>query len=89
MKSTVSKEFRERLERLPAPVQGQAARAYSLWQSDPWHPSLQFKRVGQRQPIYAVRIGLGYRALGLREGDIVHWFWVGSHADYDELLRRL
>jgi hypothetical protein len=40
-------------------------------------------------PFYSVRVGLGYRALGLREGEHVYWFWIGSHAEYDELLRRL
>jgi hypothetical protein len=36
-----------------------------------------------------VRIGIGHRALALRETDHVCWFWIGSHADYDELLQRL
>jgi hypothetical protein len=45
--------------------------------------------VSRRQPIYSVRIGIGYRALGLREEDRVFWFWIGSHAEYDELLKRL
>jgi hypothetical protein len=36
-----------------------------------------------------VRIGLAYRALGVRDGDDVVWFWIGSHADYDQLLREL
>jgi hypothetical protein len=85
----VSREFRQQLARLPAAVQEQAARAYALWRSNPYHNSLQFKRVSQRQPIYAVRIGLGYWALGLREADHLYRFWTGSHAEYDELLRRL
>jgi hypothetical protein len=85
----VTQEFRQQLARLPAVVQEQAARAYALWRSNPDHNSLQFKRVSQRQPIYAVRIGLGYRALGLREAEQIYWFWIGSHAEYDELLRRL
>ncbi len=38
------------------------------------------------EPIYSVRISRGYRALGLRDGDLVTWFWIGSHADYDKLL---
>lgn len=89
MTSSVTKEFRQQLARLPAVVQEQAARAYALWRSNPYHNSLQFKRVSQRQAIYAVRIGLGYRALGLRDADHIYWFWLGSHAEYDELLRRL
>lgn len=57
--------------------------------SNPQHPSLQFKRISQTQPVYSVRIGIGYRALGLRDADHVYWFWIGSQAEYDELLKRL
>jgi hypothetical protein len=28
-----------------------------------------------------VRIGDHYRAIGIREGDIVAWFWIGTHED--------
>jgi hypothetical protein len=34
-----------------------------------------------------VRIGLAYRALGVRDGEEIIWFWIGSHAHYDRLLR--
>jgi hypothetical protein len=87
--SSVTREFRQQLARLPVTVQEQASRAYALWRSDPYHTSLQFKRVSPRQPIYSVRVGLGYRALRLREEDHIYWFWIGPHAGYDELLRRL
>lgn len=30
-----------------------------------------------------VRIGEHYRALGLREGDIIAWFWIGTHEEYN------
>jgi hypothetical protein len=26
--------------------------------------------------------------LGLVEGDEITWFWIGSHAEYDRLIRR-
>jgi len=26
--------------------------------------------------------------LGRIKNDTVHWFWIGSHADYDRLLTR-
>ena len=89
MNSSVTKEFRKQLDALPTEVQEQADRAYSLWRLDPYHPSLQFKQVSRGQPIYSVRVGLGHRALGLREGDHVYWFWIGSHAQYDDFLKRL
>jgi hypothetical protein len=53
---------------------------------DSSHPSLRFKLVHPTRPIYSVRIGLGYRALGVRDADTIVWFWIGSHDDYDRLL---
>lgn len=70
-------------------IQDQAARAYDLWRANPYHPSLQFKHVGRRQPVYSVRIGIGYRALGLEDDGHLYWFWIGPHTEYDDLLRRL
>jgi mRNA-degrading endonuclease RelE of RelBE toxin-antitoxin system len=89
MKSSVTKAFRKQLSQLPESVQEQATKAYALWRSDLYHNSLQFKRVSQRQPIYSARVGLNYRVLGLLEEDHIYWFWIGTHAEYDELLGRL
>ena len=33
--------------------------------------------------ICVVRIGNHYRAVGLREGDVVAWFWIGTHEEYN------
>jgi hypothetical protein len=54
--SVITAGFRERLGRLPEAVRHQASRAYALWRSDPRHPSLQFKRVSARHPIYSARV---------------------------------
>ncbi|MGL5831975.1 MAG: type II toxin-antitoxin system RelE family toxin [Waterburya sp.] len=89
MKSSVTKTFRKQLSDLPASVQQQAAKAYILWQEDPYHPSLQFKRVSQRQQIYSARVSLNYRVLGLLESDQIYWYWIGAHNEYDELLKRM
>ena len=71
------------------PVRRQAREAYHRWVTDPWHPGLQFKSVHTQQPIWSVRVSLGWRALCRRSGDVAIWFWIGSHADYDALLTRL
>ncbi len=70
-------------------MQDQARLAYRLFRNNPEHPSLRFKPVHPKRPIYSARVGLGYRALAVRDGDAVIWFWIGSHADYDHLLKRL
>jgi hypothetical protein len=89
MKSSLTKAFRKKLNGLPASVQEQATKAYALWRSDPYHNSLQFKRVSQRQPIYSARVSLDYRVLGLLEGDRIYWFWIGTHTEYKALLKHL
>jgi hypothetical protein len=70
-------------------VQTQARLAYRLFEQDPFHPSLQFKQVHPIRPIFSARVGLGYRALAVRVRNEAIWFWIGSHADYDNLLDRL
>jgi hypothetical protein len=52
-------------------------------------PGLRFKQVHPTEPIYSVRISRNYRALGVREDDAMIWFWIGSHADYDDLISRM
>jgi hypothetical protein len=41
------------------------------------------------RPIFSARVGLGYRTLGVQEGDDIVWFRIGSHAEYDQLLSQL
>ncbi|MBI4310798.1 MAG: hypothetical protein HY681_03360, partial [Chloroflexi bacterium] len=81
--------FRKAFSELPAPVQRQVREAYRLFQDNPHHPGLWFKQVHPSRPIYSVRIGLHYRALGVRDGDVMVWFWVGSHEQYDRLVMGL
>jgi len=87
--SQLTEDFLACYARLPASVRAQARRAYRLWRSDPSHPGVQFKRVHARAPIFSARVGLGWRALGLLEGNTVTWFWIGSHAEYDTLIAHL
>jgi mRNA-degrading endonuclease RelE of RelBE toxin-antitoxin system len=89
MKSSVTKAFRKKLKKLPSTIQEQATKSYALWQSDLYHNSLHFKRVSQSQEIYSARVNLDYRVLGLLEDDHIYWFWIGSHTEYDEILKRL
>lgn len=89
MRSFTQPGFWKAYRRLPEHARRQAREAYRLFMANPHHSSLQFKRVGQRRPVYSVRVSTDYRALGVRdEGDIV-WFWIGPHHEYDRLLRRM
>jgi hypothetical protein len=89
MISETTATFRERVRELPAAVRLLSRHAYRLWLSNPRHPSLQFKRIHVREAIYSVRIGIHWRALCVLEGDAATWFWIGSHAEYDALIKRM
>ncbi len=86
MKSRVTRDFRLCFARLPERIQRLAGANYKLWRQAPHHPSLAFKRVGRKYPTYSIRIGLGWRALGFKDDDVVVWFWIGSHAEYERLI---
>jgi hypothetical protein len=75
--------FWDLYDALPAEVRVQADKQYALFSQNPFHPSLRFKQVG---PFWSVRISYSYRALALRESDVLTWFWIGTHADYDKLI---
>jgi hypothetical protein len=71
-------------------IQALATGVYSVWSATPDHPGLHFKCVSERHAVFSVRIGLRWRALGYREvilgEDTVTWFWIGSHAEYDQMI---
>ena len=75
-------------DELPEDVKEKARRSYRFWRRNPNHPSLQSKKVHTREPIYSVRVGIGWRVLGLREDAAIYWFWIGRHAEYERLLRQ-
>jgi len=89
MNSRTTAEFRALFARLPERVQQQARAADHRFQQNPHHPGLRFRPVHPTEPIYSVRVGLHYRAVGLLDGEEILWFWIGSHADYDALLTQM
>lgn len=86
MKSRTTQRFRSCFGQLPRDIQQRAREVYFRFRANPLHPSLRFKRVHDVQPIYSVRISLEYRALGLRDGEDMIWFWIGHHDEYERLL---
>jgi hypothetical protein len=89
MKSYTTRQFRQLFASLPRHVQHQARQAYRLFRQNTAHPGLHFKRVYKDPPMYSARVGIGYRAVGVLDGDTITWFWIGSHANYNKLLAEL
>lgn len=88
MKSLTTPTFWRLYDELPEQVQRRADSAYRLWRINPHAHGLHFKRVGRNRPIYSVRIGQGFRALGILERDTIVWFWIGAHDVYERLLKQ-
>jgi hypothetical protein len=84
MRHFASRKFWDAYQALPESVRTLADKNYALLKADPKHPSLHLKRDGD---YWSVRVGLGYRALAVEVDDGLLWFWIGSHARYDELIR--
>jgi hypothetical protein len=89
VKSQTTEKFRTLFAAASAERQARILAAYKLWSTNPGHPSLRFKKVHERLPIYSARVDLDWRAVGILKDDTVVWFWVGSHQDYDALLKAI
>ncbi len=89
MKSVRTREFHTLYDALPLAVQRQADKAYAQFEHDPTYSGLNFKSVGGDPSWYSARISITYRALCRRAADGTYvWFWIGTHAEYDKLLKQ-
>ena len=89
MTSDTSDEFWECYRTLPEGVRQTARRCYALWAANHTHPGLHFKRLGDTS-FYSVRVGAHHRAVGLEDQtDVITWFWIGTHEEYNHLIRNL
>jgi hypothetical protein len=79
-------EFWTRYDALPESTQALARSKYALFEREPFHPSLGLKQKGE---VWTVDVGRRHRAIAYRTGDEFHWFWIGSHEAYNQLLRRV
>jgi hypothetical protein len=85
MKHRASPRFWRHYRALPQEIQQLADRGYQMLLQDPRHPSLHFKRIGR---VWSARVGLHRRALAAEWNEEIVWIWIGTHAEYDLLLRR-
>lgn len=78
-----TRQFWECYATLPVHVRVTADKNYELLKADANHPSLHLKKAGK---YWSVRVGSSHRALGLEIKDGFLWFWIGSHAEYDQII---
>lgn len=85
MNHRATSRFWDCYHRLPVEIRALADRGYALLREDPRHPSLQFKKIGD---LWSARVGLHYRTLAIEDGADLLWVWIGTHAEYDQLIRQ-
>jgi len=71
-------------DKLSVPVQKTARKNYDLIKSNPKHPSLHFKNVGD---FWSARVGIHYRVLAVEDEKDLIWVWIGTHDEYDRLIK--
>ena len=84
--SSTTPRFWKLFRELPAEVQDLALEKYELFQKDPYHPSLCFQAKGKA---WTIAIGRSYRAIAYRSENHLSWFWIGTHEDYNNVLKRV
>lgn len=89
MKSFTTKKFWDCYRKLPQEIQKRTKEAYELFTQDHQHPGLRFKKILNDPFVYSVRVTQDYRALGVRKEKAIIWFWIGSHSDYEKLIKQL
>lgn len=91
MDSKTTKKFRKCFATLPEEIKNLAKKNYDLWLKDPYTNGLRFKNLDDKDPKkYSIRVGNGYRALGdyYKESNIIYWYWIGSHEDYNNIINQ-
>ena len=79
-----TKRFWRCFDALPKSIQGLARENFDLLLKDRRHPSLRFKKVGD---FWSARVGRDYRALALESDTGFTWVWIGTHSDYERMIR--
>jgi len=83
MRHMMLPRFWRHYRQLPKEVQDLADKNFKLLKTDPYHPSLHFKKVAGKSSCgqYASET-----ALGTEKPDGILWFWIGTHSEYNTLL---
>ncbi len=84
MNHFTSPSFWNDYEKLPKHIRELADKNFEILKENSMHPSLHLKKVGG---YWSVRVGKKYRAVAIKMEEGLLWFWIGTHAEYDKLLK--
>ncbi len=93
MDSHLNFDFRKCFSKLPKEAKQAAIEAYKEWKQNPFAPTLDYKPIDGKKQIYSVRAGIShgtsYRAFGVRDGDEMTWYWIGTHEKANGLYKNV
>ncbi len=80
-------EFWKYYKSLDKQTQSQAKDAFRRFKDDPENPGLNFERMKSNRDLCSARVNVGIRAGGVIRGDTITWFFIGSHSEWDRLIK--
>ena len=80
-----TKRFWESYEILTKQVRELADKNFQLLKRNPRHPSLHFKKIDK---LWSARVGVAHRTLAVKDGEDFIWTWIGTHDDYERMIKR-
>jgi len=83
VKHFANPDFWKCYHNLPDEIQKQADKAFALLKENSRHPSLRFEKKGKG---WSARVSRGYRALAKQHPEVLVWFWIGPHDEYERLI---
>ena len=89
MRSHATEHHWKLFRAVPEEVRAQAYKAYARFKRDPAHPGLHFELIDPQAGIWSARINDNFRALDVRDGAEITWFWIGPHREYAKVIERL
>ncbi len=84
MKNYTTPDFWHKYNLLPPHICKLADKNFELLKNNSTHPSLHLKKVAN---YWSVRIGINYRAIAIQINEGLLWFWIGSHNEYNKIVK--
>ena len=85
MKHRATATFWKLYAALPAEIKPIADKNFELLKANPKHPSLHFKNI--KKDIWSARVGMHYRAIAVEKNFDFDWVWIGTHEEYDRIIK--
>lgn len=85
-----TKDFRFLFDELPEEIQDLATKTFKLFLNNPHHPSLRRHTLKDNNKCQHVKdsisisVGMQYRAIFFEDGNTNVWYWIGTHARYNQ-----